>query len=121
MRFHTISRRPGEIGNVVYFDEYVGRMRLRSKAVVTRYEPDKLIEWQMKWVVPWPVRALLSFRPLPSGVEIDHVISIGFKGPLAVLDPIIRLFVPRTFEKELDEHARMEFERLGAFLNSPEH
>jgi hypothetical protein len=29
LAFHTVKRRPGDIGNVIYMDEYVGQRRLK--------------------------------------------------------------------------------------------
>lgn len=118
LHFHTIVHRPGEIGNIVFFDEYVGKTRLRTEAVVRRYERGKLIEWQMKRLISLPVRIILSIRALPSGLEIDHVVAIGYNGIPAILDPFIRLLVPKGLESELDDHVRTEFGKLGPVLRS---
>ncbi len=36
---HTVKRYPGNIGNVIYVDEYVGKYRLKGYAVITRLVP----------------------------------------------------------------------------------
>ena len=47
LAFHTTRRFPGNVGNRVYFDEYVGSRRLRFSGVVVRCDPGKKIVWQM--------------------------------------------------------------------------
>ncbi len=37
--FHTIERRPGDVGNVVVFDEFVGKRRLKTSALSPRLCP----------------------------------------------------------------------------------
>ena len=117
LQFHTIIRYPGEIGNIVYFDEYIGTTRLQTKAVVKRYEPGRLIEWQMKRFILLPVKILISVQMLPVGLEIQHVVSIGFDGILSILDPLFRILIPKNLENNLDGHVRTEFCKLTSLLN----
>lgn len=35
LQFHTVRRVAGDVGNLVYMDEYVGRFRLKFHAIVT--------------------------------------------------------------------------------------
>ena len=47
LAYHTIRRYPNDLGNHVYFDEYVGRRRVKFEGVVVRSIPGKEIMWQM--------------------------------------------------------------------------
>jgi hypothetical protein len=47
LQFHTIDRTADGIGSLVYFDEYVGRHRLKFKGRITEYAAGKRIEYRM--------------------------------------------------------------------------
>jgi hypothetical protein len=118
LAFHTIRRVPGDVGNLVLFDEYVGRRRLRFEGVVVEHIPSKRIAWQMKKVVKLPGWLILSFTDNAEGVTITHELAVGFKGGGRILDPLLRLFLSNRFEEELAEHARFEFTRLPSVFFS---
>jgi uncharacterized protein YndB with AHSA1/START domain len=110
LQYHIVRRSPrgDHVGDVVFMDEYVGKHRLRMKAVVTEAVPGKRIVWKMKI----PARVALETEDGQGGVWITHVLSAGWKGFGAVLDPIIRAFFSRSFAGEMEEHARTEFGKL---------
>jgi hypothetical protein len=114
--FHTLKRYLGDIGNLVCFDEYVGRRRLRFKGIVVKAEPGAELVWQMKALVRLPGRLSLRFRDEADGVVIAHTLSAGFQGIGKVLDPFIRLYLTRRFEADLAAHAQTEFTRLRSIL-----
>ena len=114
--FHTTRRYPGGVGNQVYFDEYVGRYRLKFHAVVAENLPGRKIAWQMKAGVRLPGWLVMEFEDRPGGVRIIHSVCIGYEGIGRALDPLLRLFFPERFEEELNRHAQTEFPRLGERL-----
>jgi uncharacterized protein YndB with AHSA1/START domain len=116
LHFRTLSQRPGEVGNTVYMDEWVGARRLRMTAVVTAVSPGERIVWQLKALVRQPVRLLIAAEDIAGGVQITHTIRAGFTGLGAVLDPLFRLYFSRDFELAMDAHMKDEFQRLGALL-----
>ena len=114
--FHTIKRRPGNIGNIVYMDEYVGRRRLKMHGVVREAMPGKKIVWQVKWIVPLPVHLTLEADQDDEGVTLTHTIQAGFEGIGRLLDPLFRLYFSDEFAQAMDEHAQTEFPMLGELL-----
>ena len=71
LAFHTLRRYPGDIGNLVYFDECV---------------------------------------------RIVHTLNAGFSGVGKIFDPLLRIFISRNFERDLELHAKMEFPKLAETL-----
>ena len=116
LAFHTIRRYPNDFGNLVYFDEYVGSRRLKFKGVVIKNIPGKKIVWQMKKVMKLPVWLMLKFEDNNEGVKITHSIIAGFDGIGKILDFILKFYFSREFEKQLDEHAHVEFVKLEKIL-----
>jgi len=116
LAFHTLKRFPGDTGNVVYMDEYVGNYRIRMKAVVVKAVPGKKLLWQLKKFFRLPVRLLLRAEDTGYGVRITHTIYAGFSGPGRVFDPVFGIFFNGNFRRAMDEHARTEFQKLSAVL-----
>lgn len=114
--FHTVKRYPGDIGNLVYVDEYVGKYRIRGHAVVTSLVPCAEIVWQIKKPVKIPAWFIMRFEDKTDGVEIVHIVSAGFNGPGKIFDPVIRLVLTEEFERQLNLHAQMEFPKLAELL-----
>ncbi len=117
LAFHTTRRFPNDLGNLVHFDEYVGRRRLKFEGVVVKSIPGKEIVWQMKKVVRLPAWLVLEFDDNDEGVVIAHTIKAGFAGIGRLLDPFLRLYLARGFEKDLEEHAHIEFTKLAEILS----
>lgn len=113
LAFHTIKRFPNEIGNLVYFDEYVGKRRLKFEAVVARFLPGKEIVWQMKKAILLPAWLILEFEDRDRGIRISHTLQAGFSGAGKIFDPLIRIYLSKEFEKELNKHAHIEFTKLA--------
>lgn len=113
--FHTITRMPGDLGNLVYFDEYIGRRRLKFKAIVTEVLPGKRIVWQMQKIVMLPAWLCLDLENTREGVRIIHTLTMGFSGVGKTLDPLIGLYLSKGFESDMDQHARTEFMKLKDF------
>ena len=116
LAFHTIKRRPNDLGNLVYFDEYIGSRRLRFHAVVTELEEDSRIIWQMKMGFRLPAWLSFELEEHPAGVMVRHTLLAGFSGLGRILDPLLKLYLSASFAQELDEHARTEFPMLAALL-----
>jgi hypothetical protein len=117
LAFHTTNRFPNDLGNLVYFDEYLGSRRLKFEAVVIRIIPGKEIVWQMKKVLRWPAWLVLEFRDSGKGVVIAHTLKVGFGGIGKLLDPLLRLYLTKGFEKDLEKHAHIEFTKLSESLS----
>lgn len=116
LQFHTVNRTTDVTGSLVYFDEYVGRRRLKYKGRITEYAAGKRIEYRMVKGLSLPAWLLLEFQDRPGGVDIVHTVRAGYHGVGKMLDPLIRLYLSDAFEQALNEHARAEFRRLGDLL-----
>ncbi len=118
LAFHTTKRLSGNVGNLVYFDEYVGKRRLKFEGIIVKYVPCEEIAWQLKKVVKLPAWLIMKFKEDNDGVIVSHTVKAGFEGRGRVLDPILRFYlVDRDFEKDLEEHVRIEFPRLAEILS----
>ena len=118
LAFHTIKRYPDDLGNLVYFDEYIGKLRLKCYGVIVTLVPEKEIIWQMKKVIRLPAWLSIKFEDNEGGVDIIHTITAGYRGIGKMLDPALGLFFSDDFKKEMDEHAQTEFLKLRDMLSS---
>lgn len=116
LRFRTLRRRPGDVGNTVFMDEWVGARRLRVTAVVTEVGPGERVVWQLKALARQPVWLAIEAEDLDGGAAVTHTIRAGLAGRGAVLDPLFRLYFSADFERAMDEHMRAEFQRLATLL-----
>jgi hypothetical protein len=118
LQFHTVRRFPGEVGNVIYMDEYVGRFRLREKAVVSAAVPGKELVLQfIHGGMRMPARLILRFEDERGGVTISHTIEAGFRGIGRVFDPLLRRWFGGEFAQAMEAHVRTEFPRLRDLLH----
>jgi len=117
LAFHTIKRYPNNLGNLVYFDEYVGKRRLKFNAKVTELVPDKRLVWQMEAIIRLPAWLSIDIEANESGVKIIHTLAIGFLGIGKIFDSILRLYCSSKFQYELGEHAKTEFHKLADLLS----
>jgi hypothetical protein len=116
LQFHTVRGEPGKVGSLVYFDEFVGRRRLKFHGVIREVKPGRKVTWQMQAGFDLPAWLSIELEEKPQGVHLIHTLAAGFDGPGRVLDPLLRLYLSPTFARELDEHAHTEFPRLGEML-----
>ena len=68
--------------------------------------------------------AFLELRLLDStdGVVIEHELRVGYKSiPGRLLDPLIRLYINRSFQDALEKHCLTEWPRLAEMLNEETH
>jgi hypothetical protein len=117
LAWHTKRQFPNDIGNVIFFDEYVGKRRLKFDAVVVKCIPDKEIIWQMKKSVRLPVWLVIRFEDNEEGALLIHTLKAGLPDIGRLLDRLLRLFFTKQFEKDMDEHAHIEFRKLAAILS----
>ena len=115
-QFHAVRSVPGHVGSLVYFDEYVGKRRLRMYAVVEEAEADRIV-WRVRKLVNLPSRLIMEIDETDDGVVVTHRLEVGFEGIGSLFDPILRLYLNDEFEKALDEHAHTEFPMLARMLN----
>lgn len=116
LAFHTVRRTPGDLGNLVYFDEFIGTRRLRSYAVVTRLIERSMIVWQLKIGIRLPIWITLELGEGSGGVMVRHTVSAGFSGPGRLLDWLFKPLFSKRFVQALDEHAQTEFPLLAELL-----
>jgi hypothetical protein len=116
LAFHTVERRPGNVGNIVYMDEYVGPRRIKMQGVVAEVVPGKKIVWQFKQFVRLPAWLILEADDGDEGVMLTHTLQAGFKGIGSILDPLLRPYFSDEFARAMDEHAQAEFPMLGDML-----
>lgn len=90
LRFHTVRKVAGDVGNLIYMDEYVGRFRLKFHTVVTAAIPGKEITWQFVRGVRLSGRLILRLEDEAEGAAISHVVEAGFHGPGRIFDAILR-------------------------------
>lgn len=112
----TLEHYPDNIGNLVVMDEYIGKYRLKSKAVVVKAIPEKEIVWQVKKIVKLPIWLSVSFEEDKDKVKIKHEITAGFNGMRKIFDIFFRIFLSEDFEKAMNEHAKIEFPKLKEIL-----
>ena len=121
MELHTISRRPDNVGNIVYMDEFIGKRRVKMKGVVRAVEPGKKIVWQLKKLFRLPVWLSLELVDDGKGVAITHAIRVGFNGMASLFDPIFRTYFSDEFQRAMDEHVKAEFPKLCDLLHGSAH
>ncbi len=113
---HASSRTTDVIGSLVYFDEYVGKHRLKFKGRITGYATGKAPRIQVGNRTALPAWLVLELQDRPDGVDIVHTVRAGYRGIGKMLDPLIRLYLSSEFEEALNQHAATEFPRLGDLL-----
>jgi hypothetical protein len=116
LSFHTITRFPGNVGNVVFMDEFVGHRRVVTKATVREVVDGRRVMWQMRKVVPLPVFLILELEDMDDGVRLKHTIDAGFSGLGRIFDPIFRIYFTEVFAEAMNEHVRTEFPKLRDML-----
>ncbi len=117
LELHNVRHHPGGVGNVVHMDEWVGKRRVKMNCVVTEAEPGARLVWQMSKFVRLPARLVLEFQDDGNGVMIIHTIRAGFQR-FGILDALLRMYFSDEFASAMDEHARVEFPKLGDMLAS---
>ncbi|MCL2353419.1 MAG: hypothetical protein FWC69_02175 [Defluviitaleaceae bacterium] len=119
LQFHIVK--PGDenhLGDIVFVDEYLGKKRRLTfyGVVVTADYPNK-IEWQMmKGKVRLPAVLELGLIDTNEGIALKHELRIGYKGIGRALDPFIRLYFNKSFQKALEDHCEVEWFKLAKYL-----
>jgi hypothetical protein len=119
LHLHALARGAGDdhVGDVLVMDEYVGSRRLRIAAEVIESVPGAKLVWQMRHRrLRLPAWLTLTLLPEGDGVLLTHAITAGWSGPRRVLDPLWRLYLSRSFAREMDRHAHKEFPMLADLL-----
>ena len=113
IKFHTLKHSNKVLGNKVYFDEYVGKKRLKFKAIISDYQPNYCIEYQMIKGVKLPIWLRMEFTQQGSEIEVMHAIKVGFSGWFKSVNYLISPFITKKFVMDLENHAEEEFNRLS--------
>lgn len=118
LELHVLQDRPGNVGSVVYMDEWIGDRRVKMTGIIVEAERGKRIVWQLKQFVRLPVWLVLELEEAEGGVTLTHTIRAGFGGAGRMLDGLFRAYFSPDFERSMDAHFRSEFPRLSALLHS---
>lgn len=113
---HTVKKYPGDIGNVVYADEFVGKYRLKGYMIIKKLVPYSEMVFQIKKTVKLPAWFIMRFEDHKDGTNLTHILEAGGNGIWRIFDPLIRLYLNDEFEKNLNAHAHEEFPMLAGML-----
>ncbi|MBA4016510.1 MAG: hypothetical protein C0483_04925 [Pirellula sp.] len=116
----TLKRFPAHVGNVVYFDQFIGDYRVKHTEVIVEAVPCRRIVRQIvKGPIRLPVRIVLEMEDDDAGVSITHTIFAGYSGRLRVLDPACRMYFSDRFAAAMDEHLKAECRLLRNLSATP--
>ncbi len=113
---HTVKKYPGNIGNIIYTDEYAGKYRIKGYSVITKLVPYREMVYQIIMGIKMPAWFIMRFEDLEDGVNLEHIVEVGGQGIWRIFDPIFRIILSKKFEKALAEHAHAEFPMLAEML-----
>jgi len=115
LQFHIVKHgEENHLGDVVFMDEFLGKNRRLTfyAVVITANHPNK-IEWQMKKAgLRLPAIVELELHDTDEGIRLKHELRIGYSGIGKLLDPFIRLYFNKSFQKALEEHCKIEWFKL---------
>lgn len=118
LQYHNRRTEPGNVGNLVYMDEYIGKWRARFTFVVIKADQNQRITWQMAKGIKLPAWLDLQLQDTAKGVKIDHIVSIGFPGLIGrITDPLFGLYFNDRKKQYTTEHVHEEFARLSQLLH----
>ena len=123
LQFHIVKHGDkNHIGDLVFMDEFLGEnRRLTFHAIVTRADYPNKIEWQMRKIgICLPAFVTLELENDDEAVRLKHELRIGYLGIGKILDPFIKLYFNKSFQKSLEEHCRTEWFKLAEYLNPNE-
>lgn len=117
VEWKTKKRTSNGIGSVIYFDEWIGKFRMKLTGELVETEPNRLFVFKLKGL---PAYLSLALEPTKNGTKVIHVVRFGYKGALgAVLDFLLKLLpIYKSFKRELDRHAHEEFKNLERLLGA---
>ena len=119
LRFHIIKKgRKNHVGDLVFMDEYLGKdRRLTFHAVVVAASNSRKIVWQMKKaMLKLPAFVLFELKDTEEGVNLKHELRIGYPGLGKLIDPFIRLYFNKSYQKALKKHCEIEWYKLADYL-----
>jgi hypothetical protein len=116
LSFHTITKSPNNVGNVVFMDEFVGDRRIATKATVREIVDGRRIVWQMRKVASLQVFLILELEDMDDGVRLKYTIKAGFSGIGRIFNPIFRTYFTQVFTEAMNKHVRTEFPKLRDML-----
>ena len=120
LQFHIVKHGDKDHhGDLVFMDEYLGENhRLVFNAIVIKAMRPHTITWQMKKAgLRLPAVVTLELHDSSEGVKLKHELRIGFAGIGKICDPFIKLYFNKSFQTALDEHCKIEWNKLADFLN----
>jgi hypothetical protein len=119
LQFHIVNHGDeNHLGDVVFMDEYLGENhRLVFHAVVVVANRPNKVTWQMKKAgLRLPAFVTLELHDYDKGIKLKHELQIGYQGVGRLLDPFIRLYFNKSFQRALDEHCKIEWSKLAEYL-----
>lgn len=114
VEWKTIKRTAGEVGSIAYFHEEFDGFRLAFTGELIDVKPNRLLRYQLKYLIVLPAYLSLSFDPTEAGTKVIHEVRVGIEGmPGKVLDWILRkVYLTPAYESALSKHAIEEFKNL---------
>ena len=119
LQFHIVKHGDeNHVGDVVFVDEYLGQNRRLTfhGIVITANRPNK-IKWQMKkGAIRLPAFVEISLHDTDEGINLKHELCIGYSGIGRILDPLIKLYFNKSYQKDLEDHCNIEWYKLAEYL-----
>ena len=118
---HLLRRGPvgGHLHDVVLMDEHIGHRHVRLAAEVIESIPGQRIVWRLRLgSLSLPCRVTLTLCTHGQEVDVRHTIDAGWSGPGRLVDPLWRLYLSRSFARDMDDHVRTEFPLLRDLLQT---
>lgn len=117
LSFHTRKRVPGDVGNLVFMDEFIGDRRVKVQGLVPEVHPGKRLVWQFRKLIRWPVKLILQLDEEDDAVRLTHTIEAGFKQGGRILDPLDCLLVQvQRYSMKLPSPTRFSLALMCATL-----
>jgi hypothetical protein len=63
-----------------------------------------------------PAWLVLDLEDTPDGLVVTHTMQAGYGNIGRILDPLLRLYLSKKFEKDMEAHAHYEFPKLAEML-----
>jgi len=118
-QYHIVKRgKQTPIGDLVYFDQNISpKHRLKSYAITkVANRPNQIIVQIRMFGINLPAYMELQFTDTANGILLKEELQVGYNGIGKILDPIIRLFINKSFLGALDAHHKKEWARLAEIL-----
>jgi hypothetical protein len=114
--FKMIKGRINKAGSILFFDEYVGKLRVRYRWKVFKIKDKRRIVLKAIHIIP--VFLDISLSSVYNGLIVIHELRFGFKSPaFKPIDWLIETFIfTGKVQNEMKRHVIEEFKMLEEIL-----